>query len=70
MTAYVYIQSEPRLWTVAHYAPDGTWYPESDNGTVDEAAARAAYLNGESSELLQWVQSLADRVAALEAVAA
>ncbi len=45
---YVYIQSEPNLWTVGFYNPDGKWNPESDHGTREEAAARVAYLNGSS----------------------
>ena len=43
---YVYIQSEQFLWTVGFYRPDGTWEPESDHGTRDEAAERVHWLNG------------------------
>lgn len=43
---YVYIRSEPYLYTVGHYAPGGEWIPESDHETSDDAAARVAYLNG------------------------
>ena len=43
---YVYINSEPGLWTVGFYSPDGEWNPESDHTTKDEAANRVAYLNG------------------------
>lgn len=52
---YVYIDSvEGRdsqgyrchLYTVGHYEPDGSWEPESDHGTREEAAARVHYLNG------------------------
>ena len=43
---YVYIRSEPQLWTVGFYRPDGKWESESDHGSPDEAAARVAYLNG------------------------
>ena len=46
MTHYVYIRSEPQLYTVGFYQPDGTWQPESDHPTADEAAARTAWLNG------------------------
>lgn len=46
---YVYIKSEPNLWTVGFYHPvEGKWMPESDHGTEDEAAARVHYLNGGS----------------------
>lgn len=46
---YVYIQSEPHLWTVGFYDPDGKWHPESDHSSSDEAAARVAYLNGRAA---------------------
>ncbi len=47
---YVYIKSEPGLWTVGHYAPDGAWMPESDQLTTEEAANRVAWLNGGHKE--------------------
>jgi hypothetical protein len=43
---YVYIQSEPGLYTVGHYTPTGAWVAESDHGTASEAAQRVHYLNG------------------------
>lgn len=43
---YVYIKSEPNLWTVGFYAPDGTWHGDSDHGDREEAAKRVAWLNG------------------------
>lgn len=43
---YVYIRSEPSLWTVGFYGPDGKWEPESDHASPDDAAARVHYLNG------------------------
>lgn len=43
---YVYIQSEPGLLTVGHYAPDGKFHPDCDCSTKDEAGRRVAYLNG------------------------
>lgn len=43
---YVYVQSEPGLYTVGHYAPDGQWVPESDHDSKDKAAVRAHWLNG------------------------
>lgn len=43
---YVYIESEPGLWTVGHYAPAGAWHPESDHEDRAAAAARVARLNG------------------------
>jgi len=44
--SYLYIRSEPQLWTVGFYAPDGTWHPESDHGSPEEAAERVTRLNG------------------------
>jgi len=44
--SYVYIKSEPGLWTVGFYAPDRTWHPESDHGSSEEAAERVMRLNG------------------------
>ena len=43
---YVYIRSEPNLWTVGFYDPTGKWNPESDHDTPEEAAERVHYLNG------------------------
>ncbi len=43
---YVYIKSEPMLWTVGFYSPDGKWNPESDWESQSLAAERVHYLNG------------------------
>ena len=43
---YVYIRSEPNLWTVGFYDPQGEWQPESDHGSPQKAAERVAWLNG------------------------
>ena len=45
-TNYVYINSEPGLWTVGFYDPDGKWHSESDHDIREEAAKRVAWLNG------------------------
>ena len=45
-TNYIYIRSEPGLWTVGFYRPDGGWEPESDHDSANKAAKRVAYLNG------------------------
>lgn len=47
---YVYVRSEPGLWTVGFYKPDGAWESESDHGSTQEAADRVAYLNGSSPQ--------------------
>lgn len=44
--SYVYIQSEPNLYTVGFYSPDGKWHPDSDFASKEEAADRVRYLNG------------------------
>ena len=43
---YVYLKSEPGVWTVGFYLPDGTWEPESDYNDPGQAADRVRYLNG------------------------
>lgn len=43
---YVYKQTEPNLWTVGFYSPNGEWHPESDHGSPEKAAERVHYLNG------------------------
>ena len=50
MSSYVYIRSEPGLWTVGFYDSDGQWEPESDHSGSEEAARRAAWLNGAPSD--------------------
>lgn len=34
---YVYIKSEPQLWTVGFYTPEGRWEPESDHSSAEDA---------------------------------
>jgi len=46
---YVYIQSEPGLWSVGFYTPSGKFFPESDHESKEAAAERVAYLNGARS---------------------
>ena len=45
---WVYIQSEPGLWTVGFYAPGGVWHGDSDWPSREQAANRVHYLNGGS----------------------
>lgn len=43
---YVYIHVESAdKWTVGHYAPDGTWVPESDHDARSDAVTRVDQLN-------------------------
>jgi hypothetical protein len=54
MSTYVYIRSEPGLWTVGFYKPDGKWEAESDHSSSEAAAERVHWLNGKpASELFQ-----------------
>lgn len=46
MSCWVYIRTEPQLWTVGFYDPDGKFQTDSDHGDREEAAKRAHYLNG------------------------
>lgn len=46
---YVYIQTEPRLYTAGFYDPQGKWHPESDHNTKQAAFERVHYLNGGGS---------------------
>lgn len=43
---WVYIQSEPNLWTVGFYDPKGNWHPDRDYTTKAGAAERVHWLNG------------------------
>jgi hypothetical protein len=43
---WVYIKSEPGLWTVGHYDPAGSWIAESDHDDPGKAANRVHHLNG------------------------
>ena len=43
---WVYIQTEPQLFTVGHYDPNGEFHPDSDHTTTEEAGDRVRYLNG------------------------
>jgi hypothetical protein len=53
---YVYIRSEPGLYTVGFYRPDGKWEAESDHAAREEAAARVAYLNGQASPRTEYTE--------------
>jgi hypothetical protein len=46
MSTWLYKRTEPELWTVGFYAPDGDWHPESDHNEPGRAAERVNWLNG------------------------
>ena len=50
MNMYVYRRTEPQLWTTGYYEPDGTWQPDEDFSSSEEAAERVHYLNGGTKE--------------------
>lgn len=43
---YVYIKTEPDLYTVGFYSPNGFWHADKDCDNKTEAAERIHYLNG------------------------
>jgi len=46
MTNWIYLRSEPGLWTVGFYDPEGRFQTDSDHIVREDAARRVAYLNG------------------------
>lgn len=43
---WVYIESEPGLFTVGYYNPSGKWIPDSDHDSRESATKKVNYLNG------------------------
>lgn len=43
---WVYIKSEPNLWTVGFYSPNGEWNPVEDFAARGQAAKFVHWLNG------------------------
>ena len=54
--SYVYIRSEPQLWTVGFYSPQGEFVPESDHETTEAAAERVHWLNGGEHPRKEWLR--------------
>lgn len=46
MYVYLLTETNPNLYTVGFYDPEGVWHSESDHETKREATARVVYLNG------------------------
>ena len=59
--SWIYKQTEPQLWTVGFYTPDGTWEPETDHDVKEDAADRVAYLNG-APDLAELVNEVIERL--------
>jgi len=47
---WVYLLTEPGLWTVGFYDPNGQFHSDSDCDSKKEAAKRVNYLNGGNDE--------------------
>jgi hypothetical protein len=47
---WVYVRSEPQLWTVGFYDPAEKWHSDSDHPSRELAAHRVHYLNGGESD--------------------
>lgn len=43
---FTYVQSEPALWTVGFFRPDGKWLPSKDFDKEEDAIAYMRFLNG------------------------
>jgi len=43
---WVYERTEPGVYTVGYYDPDGKWHTDADYATREEAAKMVHYLNG------------------------
>lgn len=63
---WIYIKSEPTLWTVGYYRPDGKWESESDHDSPVAAASRVHYLRGGGNK----DDIVSDLLAALKAMVA
>ena len=46
MNAWVYIRTEPGLYTVGFFDPDKKFHTDSDHCDREDAANRVAFLNG------------------------
>jgi hypothetical protein len=62
MKMYVYIRSEPNLYTVGFYDPEGKWHPDSDWSDREDAAYRVSRLNGTTHELENRIKRLEENV--------
>jgi len=58
---YVYLRSEPNLWTVGFYTPAGKWEPDSDHDSPGKAVERVRYLNGsDSHRIIEALRAILD----------
>jgi hypothetical protein len=59
---WVYLRSEPGLWTVGYYDCNDRWQSDSDHDSSDDAAKRCAYLNGHDGATAAERDRLRERV--------
>lgn len=59
---YVYIKSEPGLYTVGFYDPSGKWQPESDHSDSNDAEWRVHWLNGGNHGLPDSIETLRTQI--------
>lgn len=45
-TTWVYVRTEPGVWTVGFFDPKGEWHVDADFPSSEKAAERVHYLNG------------------------
>jgi hypothetical protein len=60
--SWVYLKSEPGLWTVGFYDPNGTWHSHGDFDARDSAADEVARLNGGNAPRLSRGPDLLDKL--------
>ncbi|NUT31503.1 MAG: hypothetical protein HOV79_00360 [Hamadaea sp.] len=71
MSNFVFQRTEPQLWTVGYFDPDGRFHPESDHSSPQDAANRIHWLHGgcdhdaEIKELSEQVEQLVAELAEL-----
>jgi len=58
---YVYVQSDPGVYTVGFYDPWGYWHSETDHSSREAAANRVAWLNGSGDRMERWRQIAASK---------
>jgi len=51
---WCYRRTEPLLFTVGFYDPQGKWHTDSDHNSKAEAASRVSFLNGNQGADVAW----------------
>ena len=58
--SFVYLNSEPGLWTTGFYDPNGRWHADKDFNDPEDAAGRCAWLNGHQKIAQEYRAALAE----------